>query len=56
MVILTPSRNFGKIGAEKVAKKWPKRAFLGPKTAIFGHFVMLTSINWLRVVKNDIFE
>ena len=53
---INPFQKFWENWCRKSCKKWPKRAFLGPKTAIFGHFVMLASINWLRVVKNDIFE
>ena len=49
------SKKFWEIWCRESVKKWPKIAFFGPKTAIFGHFCMVGSIKLLGVVNIDSF-
>ena len=45
MAMFSTPRNLGKL-VQKSGKKWPKIAFSGPKTAIFGHFCALAAPNF----------
>ena len=49
------SKKFWEIWCRESVKKWPKIAFFGPKTAIFGRFCMVGSIKLLGVVNIDSF-